>query len=128
MKSPLLTIHDEVLERLKETGRDIYDEHPQNVEAPYLMIDSILATDWSTKFESGQEVYVEIGAWSQYTGCKEVLELVDEVVRVMTLRKLHIDPAFNAVVKKYESTNIIPDIDGKWKHGVVRFKFLIEEC
>ena len=128
MKSPLLMLHDAQLERLKaRTERDIYDGTPQKVPYPYISMGEFIAKDWSDKFQAGQDVLSTLHVWSQYPGKAEVLQIVDEIERVLTESPLDLGADFHAVVDKLDDVRIIVDMDGITRHGIVTYRYLIEE-
>lgn len=128
MKSPLLALHDAQVERLENsTDRKVFDGTPENEPHPYITTGEMIARDWSDKFEDGQEVHSTLHVWSQYPGRKEVLEITDEIEQALTSGPLNLGNGFRAVVDELDSVNVIVDIDGVTRHGILTFRYLIEE-
>ena len=128
MKSPFLVLHDAEVARIEaETTYDVYDDVPEQAPYPYVVMGEMTATDWSDKFEPGQEVYSTKHIWSQYKGKKEVVEMGDAILQALTKSTLDLGPNFRAVLNELDMNEIIVDIDGMTRHGIMRFKYLIEE-
>jgi len=129
MMSPFLAVHDAQLERITtETGYKVYDDFPgPKVSMPYVVAGACEARDWSDKFKAGQEVISTIHIWSNYPGRKEVAEMQDKCLRALMNGKLRLSPEFNVVFSSLELSEIIIDIDGTTRHGILKLKYLIEE-
>ena len=128
MKSPTLVLHQALITRIEaQTTYKIFDANPENEAFPYITMGEVTARDWSDKFEPGQEVYFTIHIWSQYEGRKEAEEMADEILQALTLMPLDLTPNFRAVLSELDSYDLIIDIDGKTRHGVLRHRYLIEE-
>lgn len=128
MKSPFLTLHKAQYDRLKSaTSYRIFDNLPEQAEFPYVVLGEVSGRDWSDKFEPGQEVFSTVHIWSQYPGRKEAAEMQDAVLRALTSSPLALGPDFHAVFVALDMSEMIIDIDGTTRHGIVRMKYLIEE-
>jgi len=128
MKSPTLVLHLAQVTRIEaQTDYTVYDSNPQSAPYPYVIMGEITARDWSDKFEPGQEVYSTIHIWSQYAGRKEADEMADSVLQALTLSALDLAPSFRAVLDGFDSYDLIIDIDGKTRHGIIKMRYLIEE-
>lgn len=129
MKSPLLILHKAQYDRLKSalSGHRIFDNLPEQAAFPYVVMGEVSGRDWSDKFKPGQAVYSTIHVWSQYPGRKEAAEIQDEVLRALTSAPLDLNPDFRAVFEGFDMSEIIIDVDGATRHGIVRMKYLIEE-
>ena len=130
MKSPLLILHKAIGDRIvSRTGREIFDDTPENEKFPYITMGALVCRDWSDKFVPGQEVHSTTHQWSQYPGKKEILEVNDEVLQALTRPPpLDLGPGFRAVVDGLDTNEIIMDIDGFTRHGILTLRYLIEEA
>jgi len=129
MKSPFLVLHKAIRDRIiSATGRDVYDDFPENVSMPYIIAGEIEGRDWSDKFVPGQEIVASIHVWSKYPGKKEVAEIMDEILQALSLEPLSLGEAFMAVCQSLDLSEIIVDIDGITRHGILKFRYLIEEA
>lgn len=128
MKSSTLTLHKAQIDRLKvQTSYKLFDANPENEGFPYITMGEIIARDWSDKFENGTEVYSTIHVWSRYRGRKEADEMADGILQALTSGSLDLAPNFRASFDRLDSYNLIIDMDGITRHGILRMKYLIEE-
>lgn len=128
MRSPFLILNTAIADRIElRTGREVHDDTPEKEVFPYIVMGAMHARDWSDKFTPGQEVNCTVHVWSEYKGKKEVAMICDEVLQAVTWKKLDLGSGFNAVVDSMDDHSIITDIDGVTRHGILDFRFLIEE-
>ena len=128
MRSPFLPLLKAQRDRIKSvTGREVYDDLPQNASMPYVVAGEIEGREWSDKFQPGQEVTSSIHVWSNYPGRKEAGEIIDEILSALSSSPLNLEGGFGAVVSTLELSEIIVDIDGVTRHGILKIKYLIEE-
>jgi hypothetical protein len=128
MKSPTLVLHKAQVERIEaNTDFKVFDDNPTNEPYPYVVMGEITARDWSDKSKPGQEVYSTIHIWSRYYGRKEADEMTDAIEQILTASPLDLAPDFRAVLDGLDSYDLIIDIDGKTRHGILKFRYLIEE-
>lgn len=128
MKSSTLVLFKAQFTRIEaETAYTVYDDNPEQAAYPYIVMGEITARDWSAKSEPGQEVYSTIHIWSQYAGRKEADDMSDGALQALTKRKLDLSPDFREVLGVFDSYDLIIDIDGKTRHGILRMRYLIQE-
>jgi len=129
MKSSTLILFQAQFTRIEaeEPTYTVYDDNPEQAAYPYVVMGEITARDWSDKFKPGQEVYSTIHIWSQFAGRKEADDMADGVLQALTKSPLDLSPNFRAVLEGFDSYDLIIDIDGKTRHGLLRFRYLIEE-
>jgi hypothetical protein len=128
MKIPTLELHKAMITRLEaQTTYTIYDENPQDAAYPYVVMGEVEGRPWTDKFEDGMEVYPTVHIWSLYHGRKEADEMADAILQALTLSLLDLAPNFRAALDSLDSYNLMVDLDGKTRHGILRFKYLIEE-
>jgi len=128
MKSPFLTLHKAQYDRLKAaTSYRIFDNLPEQAEFPYVVMGEVSGRDWSDKFEPGQEVFSTVHIWSQYPGRKEAAEMQNAILQALTSSPLDLGPGFYTARGALDMSEMIIDIDGTTRHGIVRMKYLIEE-
>ena len=119
---------DAQVKRLEaETDYKIFDDMPEKESFPYVVMGEMTARDWSDKFEAGQEVYSTIHIWSQYRGRKEAAEMGDGILQALSKSPLDLAPDFRAVLDELDTNDLIIDIDGITRHGILRLRYLIEE-
>lgn len=128
MKSPFLALHDAEVARIEaETNYTVYDDIPKQAAYPYVVMGEMTGTDWSDKFEPGQEVFSTKHIWSQYQGKKEVVEMGDAILQALSKSTLDLAPNFRAVLQDLDLNDFLMDIDGKTRHVILRHRYLIEE-
>ena len=128
MKFPTLVLHGAQVTRIEaNTDYTVYDAHPENAVFPYVTMGEITARDWSDKSADGTEVHSTIHIWSQYQGKKEVEEMSDAILQALTSSNLDLGPNFRASFDRLDSYNLIIDLDGVTRHGILIIKYLIEE-
>ena len=57
------------------SGAHVYDDLPDRVAPPYIILGSLESLDWSTASEGGEEHFLEIEVWSDKSGRKQAIEL-----------------------------------------------------
>jgi len=129
VKSPFLVLHQAQRDRIiAETGSKVFDDFPgQDIAMPYVIMGEVSGRDWSDKFSPGQEVTSTIHIWSDYPGRKECAEIEDAVLRALSGDALSLGQEFRAVYSGLDLSEIIIDIDGVTRHGVLRIRYLVEE-
>jgi len=128
MKSSTLILHEAQIVRIEaHTNYKVFDENPENEPYPYVVMGEVTASDWSDKFEDGMEIYSTIHVWSQYHGRKEADLMADGLLQALTSSPLDLGSDFRAALNVLDGYNLIVDLDGITRHGILRFKYLIEE-
>lgn len=128
MKSPALALHEAQIVRIEaHTDYKLFDDHPENEPFPYVTMGEIRAQDWSDKSEDGMEVYSTLHIWSQYHGRKQADTMADAILQALTSSPLDLGSDFRAALDVLDSYNLIVDMDGKTRHGILRFKYLVEQ-
>lgn len=131
MKIPTLLLHKVQIERIEaQTDYKVFDDMPEQEPDDYVVMGEIMARDWSAKSEPGQEVYSTIHIWSRYGGRKKAELMADGILRALTLSRLDLSPGFWMVLDKddiFDSYDLIIDIDGITRHGILKLRYLIEE-
>ena len=126
MKLPTLVLHKAQIDRIElDTVYTVYDEAAQDAAYPYVVMGEITAKDWSDKSTPGQEIYSTLHIWSRYAGRKEADEMGGGVLQALTRAPLSL-ANFNAL-GYFESWDLIVDLDGITRHGILKFRYLIEE-
>ena len=128
MKIPTLVLHEAQIVRIEAlTSYKVFDENPENEPYPYVVMGEITAKDWSDKLEDGMEVYSTIHVWSQYHGRKEADEMADKILQALSSSAIAVGSNFRTALDRLDGYNLIVDMDGKTRHGILRFKYYIEE-
>lgn len=104
----------------------VFDEVPDNQSPPYISIGEATCTDWDTDTNIGDEVTMTIHSWSQGRGYKDVKNMMDQIKSALHEQKIS---AFglNVVMVVQEFSEVMLESDGLTRHGVQRFRILMEE-
>ena len=98
----------------------VYDGPPPDAASPYLVIGADIATDWSTKTETGHEHRVAVNVWDAGPGTAPVKTLMGAVeTRLASLaggRDGH-----RIVSSRLVRSLVLTDAEG-WSHGIVEFR------
>ena len=128
MKIPTLALHGAQVDRIEAlTDYTVYDENPQSAKFPYVVMGEMRAKRWCDKLEDGAEVYSTIHVWSRYGGRKEADEMADRILQALSSSPISVPPSFEVALDKLDAYDLLVDLDGKTRHGILRFKYLIEE-
>lgn len=126
MRSPLLPLQKAIYDRLTQRiSYPIYDEVSQDSEYPYIVLVSETMTDWSVKDTAGGEVTITLSLYSQGRGYKELKEMIDAVVQVITAENFSV-AGFQVSESILELIEIMR-ADEITRQGILRFRFQIME-
>lgn len=104
----------------------VYDHVPQDAEFPYIRIGEDTAIDFDTDSSVGTEHTIHIHVWSRYRGKQEVKEIQQAVYDALQRHALPL-PDLNLVSIDFEFSETVLDADGLTRHGVQRFRVLIDK-
>lgn len=104
----------------------VFDEVPQGTKYPYVVIGEDTALQWDTGSSVGSESTLTIHVWSRDAGRQECKEIMSLVYDVLHEAELSVDDA-HAVFCYWEFGETLLDVDGKTRHGVMRFRTLTED-
>lgn len=110
----------------------IYDNVPQAVDSgndsvfPYVTIGDDTMIDWDTDTSQGKEATLTLHVWSRYRGRKEVKEIQGAIYDVLHLSNLIIS-GYHSVLMLSEYSETLLDPDGLTRHGVQRFRLILEK-
>ena len=110
----------------------IYDNVPESVDSgndsvfPYVTIGDDTFLEWDTDNSVGKEGTLTIHSWSRYRGRKEVKEIQGAIYDVLHLSNLNIT-GYYSVLMLSEYSETLVDPDGLTRHGVQRFRLIVEK-
>jgi hypothetical protein len=110
----------------------IYDNVPEAVDSgndsvfPYVTIGDDTAIDWDTDNSQGKEATLTIHSWSRYRGRKEVKQIQGAIYDSLHLSNLIIT-GYHSVLIVSEYSETLMDPDGLTRHGVQRFRLIVEK-
>jgi len=115
-----------------KTKSAIYDNVPEAVDAgndsvfPYVTIGDDTALEWDTDTSVGKEATLTIHSWSRYRGRKEVKQIQGAIYDVLHLSNLIIT-GYYSILMRSEYSETLVDPDGLTRHGVQRFRLIMEK-
>lgn len=114
------------------TKAAIYDNVPQAVDSgddsvfPYVTVGDDTMIDWDTDTSQGKEATLTLHVWSRYRGRKEVKEIQGMIYDALHLSNLIIT-GYHSVLMLSEYSETLLDPDGLTRHGVQRFRLIVEK-
>jgi hypothetical protein len=109
--------------------QDVYDAVPDGLaddDFPYVTVNDVQPVDWSTKSFAGQDFAVNLHVWSRYAGNKEIQDIYSALHTALNNVTLAVAGA-TCVLCRYEASQTpFPDPDGRTRHGVIRFRVLLQ--
>ena len=110
----------------------IYDNVPQAVDSgsdsvfPYITIGDDTMVDWDTDTSQGKEATLTLHVWSRYRGRKQTKEIQGAIYDALHLSNLIIS-GYHSVLMLSEYSETLLDPDGLTRHGVQRFRLILEK-
>lgn len=111
---------------------DVYDHVPQAADSgsavpfPYVTIGDDIHIPFDTDDSVGAESTITIHSWSRARGRKEVKEIQAAIRSALQRFDLVVD-GFALVTVEFDSSESFMDPDALTKHGVSRFRVLLDE-
>lgn len=103
----------------------VYDDVPQGASFPYVSIGEDTSIQWDTDLDDGTESTLTIHVWSRSPGRKEAKELLDSIHGLLHRKTLTVTGA-SPVFCYYEFAETLLDPDGETRHGVTRYRAVID--
>ncbi len=130
MKSPLWALQCALFQRVKaRSSYRVSDGTEEDASYPYVKIGEQTVISWGDKSKPGTEVLQTFHFWSQYNGKKECLDMMDETLRALTEDGWIPDlgAEYRVVYQQLDGEDVVDDLDGVTRHGILRMKYKIEE-
>ncbi len=108
---------------------DVYDAVPDGTADdafPYVTVNDIQAIDWSTKTFAGQDFAVNLHVWSRYDGNKEIQDIYTALHAALNNAALSVSGAATVICRYEASQTPFLDPDGRTRHGVIRFRVVLQ--
>jgi hypothetical protein len=103
----------------------VYDHVPQGSEYPYIVIGEDTAIEWDTDDSVGSESTLTLHVWTRNRGRKECKEIMDSIYDVLHRCELAVT-GYNVVNCAWELAETFVDPDGKTRHGVTRYRIIMD--
>lgn len=123
----LIEIQKLIYDRLSQCSYTLVDEFTTYQEAipPYCQMGDLYITEDSTKVEEGLEVEQYVNLYSNYRGKKQILEMIQEVNKVMNFKTIITNEEVTySVYVTTERSTIMLDTDrngNQFYHAVLIF-------
>lgn len=111
----------------------VYDDVPVDVKGqpavafPYVVLGEDTHIPFDTDDSLGSESTVTLHVWSRYRGKKEAKGIQALIYDALTRQPLMLD-AHDLITLEFEYSEVMLDPDGITRHGVQRFRALIEQA
>ena len=105
---------------------DIYDHVPQEALFPYLRIGEFTGIPFDTHSDQGGDNTITIHSWSRHRGFMEIKQIQRETYNALHRFALVVT-GFDTIDCVYESADTFLDDDGLTRHGVQRFRVILDE-
>lgn len=105
----------------------VYDDVPVDAPFPYVVIGEDTHIPFDTDDSLGSESTLTLHVWSRYRGKKEAKEIQALIYDALTRQPLALD-AHELITIEFEYSEVVLDPDGITRHGVQRFRALIEQA
>lgn len=103
----------------------VYDNPPQDLAQPYVVIGEDFHQPWDTDDSIGSESVLTVHTWSTYRGRMEVKTIQGQIYDALHRFELPVT-GFATVTVEFESAEVFRDQDGESMHGVSKFRTLVE--
>lgn len=114
-----------IFTRLSSVGTPVYDHVPQDTPFPYIVIGDDTSTAWDTDNSIGSESTLTIHVWSRQRGRKEVKEIMADIYA--SLHRHDVSISGGVLVEcAAEFQESFLDPDGITRHGVIRFRLIVD--
>lgn len=131
MSDPAYALQAAVVPRLKGNsgvaslvGARVYDEIPANATFPYINITGGLMNGDDIDCADITEVYFQIHAWAQPPSAGPTVKKIAGAIRDAMKATITLT-GFVVEVQEYQQTQWLDDPDGKTKHAMVEWRFII---
>lgn len=105
----------------------VYDDHPVSAPVmPYVTMGNVSGAPFDTKTTIGREVDLTIDVWSDYRGRKQA-ELIMQAIYAALHRATLSVTGYSFVNGVFTGSDSFIDADGLTRHGVIRFRFTLDQ-
>ena len=105
----------------------VYDDVPVDAAFPYVVIGDDTHIPFDTDDSLGSESTLTLHVWSRYRGKKECKDIMALIYAALTRQPLVLD-GHDLITIEFEYSEVVLDPDGITRHGVLRFRALVEQA
>ena len=114
-----------IFEQVATLGYPTYDHVPQDSAFPYIVIGDDTSVPFDTDNSVGTETTCTIHVWSRHLGRKQVKQIFGELYALLNRAEFPIiGGALVECQAEFEESFL--DSDGLTRHGVMRFRLVVE--
>jgi len=110
----------------RSTSPAVYDHVPQDATFPYVVVGDTTMAPFDTDDSTGNDATVTIHVWSEYRGRIETKEIQDAIYNALHRNDLTVTGS-DTIMVEWEYADSELDPDGITRHGVQRFRTVIED-
>lgn len=107
-------------------GPAVYDDVPQNAKFPYVSIGDDTLIEWDTDTELGAEATITLHVWSRERGRRETKLIQGLLYDALHRYPLPV-PGMHVIDCVWEMSESFLDPDGHTRHGVSRFRIILQK-
>ncbi len=105
---------------------NVYDDVPDNAQAPYVVIGDDTFVEYDTDGETGFEATITVHSWSTYRGRSQVKNIMGQIYNALHRAEFTVS-GYNLIGCDAEFSETFLESDGVTRHGVQRFRILIRK-
>lgn len=121
-----LEIQTAIYSRLtSQLSEPVYDNVPQDPTLPYVVIGDDTSIPFDTDLELGEEATLTLHIWSRYDGRAEVKGIMSDIYDALHRHSLAVTGA-DTIDCMFEFSETMLDPDMETRHGVMRFRLLLD--
>lgn len=112
--------------------KGVYDHVPQPgdpgeaAEFPYIALGDFTFIPWDTDTETGAEATATFHTWSRYKGRAEVAKIHDALYAALHRAELTV-AGFKLIGCEFEYAEVLVEPDGETRHGVQRYRLVLDK-
>lgn len=104
----------------------VFDHVPPKQAFPYICIGDDTAIDWDTDNSVGLEATCTLHVWSDYRGRSQAKNIMETIYGLLHRQDMTIE-GYTTVDVQCEYQEVGVDPDGLTRHGVMRFRVIIDK-
>jgi hypothetical protein len=110
----------------------VYDDVPQAADAgsnaafPYVTIGDDTLNEWDTDTEQGADTTITIHSWSRARGRKEIKAIQGHIYDALHRYELPVT-GHHLIACDWEASESLLDPDGRTRHGISRFRIVLQK-
>jgi len=112
---------------LMDSIQGVYDEPIEFTQLPIVTLGEVTTAKWNSKTSYGQEITYTIHVFSKHRGMKEVNQITNFVMQILTDPDYDLGDDFSMELVDLELEEYIREPDGYSRHGILRLRYFISQ-